>query len=189
MALVVKNPPANPGDTRPTGLIPGSGRFPWWRKWQPTPALLSGESHGQRSLVGYRPWDHKESDTTEHSSWVLMPLLNWSAKNSRITEEKIKGPQNPSFASRTRHVQSPSFQSAGLTYKPDAFQNDPLVQLSPKQTQRELHSIFCNNLEGKRIWKRIYIYIYKTNTFQTNYTSIKKKNTWFYLQGGCLYLY
>ena len=29
------------------------------------PASLPGESHGQRSLVGYGPWDRKESDTTE----------------------------------------------------------------------------------------------------------------------------
>ena len=34
-------------------------------KWQPTPVLLPRESHGQRSLVGYSPWGHKESDTTE----------------------------------------------------------------------------------------------------------------------------
>ena len=30
-----------------------------WRKWQPTPAFLSGESHGQRSLVGYSPQGHR----------------------------------------------------------------------------------------------------------------------------------
>ena len=35
------------------------------RKWQPTPGLLPGESHGWRSLVGYSPWGRKESDTTE----------------------------------------------------------------------------------------------------------------------------
>ena len=34
-------------------------------KWQPTPVLLPGKSHGQRSLVGYSPWGSKESDTTE----------------------------------------------------------------------------------------------------------------------------
>ena len=38
------------------------------RKWQPTPVLLPGESHGQRSLVGHSPCGHKESDTTEHST-------------------------------------------------------------------------------------------------------------------------
>ena len=35
------------------------------RKWHPTPALLPGKSHGQRSLVGCSPWGRKESDTTE----------------------------------------------------------------------------------------------------------------------------
>ena len=34
-------------------------------KWQPTPVLLLGKSHGQRSLVGYSPQGLKESDTTE----------------------------------------------------------------------------------------------------------------------------
>ena len=37
----------------------------WRRKWQLTPVLLPGESLGWRSLVGYSPWGHKESDTTE----------------------------------------------------------------------------------------------------------------------------
>ena len=38
----------------------------WWRrKWHPTPVLLPGKSHGQRSLVGFSPWGHKESDLTE----------------------------------------------------------------------------------------------------------------------------
>ena len=35
------------------------------RKWQPTPVLLPGKSHGQRSLVDCSPWGRKESDTTE----------------------------------------------------------------------------------------------------------------------------
>ena len=38
------------------GLNPGSGRFPWKRKWQLPPVFLPGESYGQRSLVGYNPW-------------------------------------------------------------------------------------------------------------------------------------
>ena len=45
--------------------IPGLGRPPWKRKWQPTPVFLPGESHGQRSLAGCSPWGLKESDTTE----------------------------------------------------------------------------------------------------------------------------
>ena len=41
------------------------GKIPWRRKWQSTPALLPGKSHGQRSLIGYSPWGRKESDTTD----------------------------------------------------------------------------------------------------------------------------
>ena len=37
----------------------------WRREWQPLPVFLPGESHGQRSLMGYSPWARKESDTTE----------------------------------------------------------------------------------------------------------------------------
>ena len=37
-------------------------KIPWRRKWQSTPVLLPGKSHGQRSLVGYSPWGCKESD-------------------------------------------------------------------------------------------------------------------------------
>jgi len=40
-------------------------KIPWRRKWQPTPGFLPGKFHGERSLVGYSPWNHKQSDTTE----------------------------------------------------------------------------------------------------------------------------
>ena len=38
-------------DVGDLGLIPGSGRIPWGRKWQPAPVLLPRKSHGRRSLV------------------------------------------------------------------------------------------------------------------------------------------
>ena len=43
------------------------------RQWQPTPILLPGKSHGQKSLVGCSPWGSEESDTTEqlHSDFSL----------------------------------------------------------------------------------------------------------------------
>ena len=56
---VVKNPPANAEDAGDAGSIPGWGRSPWRRKWQPTPVLLPGKSHGQRSQVGCSPWGCK----------------------------------------------------------------------------------------------------------------------------------
>ena len=45
--------------------------FFWRRQWHPTPVLLPGKSHGQRSLVGCSPWGRKESDTTE---WLPFQL-------------------------------------------------------------------------------------------------------------------
>ena len=56
---------ASLGAQRRPGLNRWVGKIPWRRKWQPTPVSLPGESHGQRSLVGYSPWGRKESDTTE----------------------------------------------------------------------------------------------------------------------------
>ena len=50
------------GDPR---LIPGLGRSLGEGSGSRTPVVLPGESHGWRSLMGYRPWGRKESDTTE----------------------------------------------------------------------------------------------------------------------------
>ena len=60
---MVKNPPADAGNV---DLIPGLGRFPWRKEWQPSPVFLPGEFHGQKSLAGYCPWGHKELDMHMH---------------------------------------------------------------------------------------------------------------------------
>ena len=46
------------------------GLDPLERAWQPTPVLLPGESHGQRSVEGYSPWGCKESSMTEATQHV-----------------------------------------------------------------------------------------------------------------------
>ena len=46
-------------------INPWVRKIPWRRAWQPTPVFLPGESHGQRNLMGYSPWSHRESDMTE----------------------------------------------------------------------------------------------------------------------------
>ena len=65
VAQLVKNLPAMQ-ETRVQSLV---RKIPW--TWQPTPEFLPGESHGQRSLVGYSPWGHKESDMTEWLNFNL----------------------------------------------------------------------------------------------------------------------
>ena len=42
-----------------------------------TPVFLPGELHGQRSLVGYSPWGHKESDMTEVTEYTCRRLAQW----------------------------------------------------------------------------------------------------------------
>ena len=58
---VVKNLPASVGDTG-DAVHPWVRKIPWRRKWQCAPVFLPGESHGQRRLVDYGPWDLKTSD-------------------------------------------------------------------------------------------------------------------------------
>ena len=94
-------------NARDLGLIPGSGKIPWRRKWQPTPVFLPGESHGRGSLVGYSPRGRKESDTTErlhfhfHFHEDLQDLLELTPKkdvlfiigdwNAKVGSQEIPG--------------------------------------------------------------------------------------------------
>ena len=63
-------------------LDPWVGKIPWRRKWQPTPVLFPGKSHGWRSLVGYSPWRaqrvrlHLPSFNTEDRIECLLYLSN-----------------------------------------------------------------------------------------------------------------
>ena len=50
---------------RRPGFNPCIGKIPWKKAWPPTPVFMPGESHGQRSLMGYGPCSYKELDTTE----------------------------------------------------------------------------------------------------------------------------
>ena len=64
VAQVLKNPTTNAGDARDV-FNPWAGKIPWRRKWKPTPVFLPGESHRQRSWMGYRSWGRRELDVSE----------------------------------------------------------------------------------------------------------------------------
>ena len=83
MAQTVKNLPAM-WETQSLGW-----EDPWRRKWQPTPVFLPREFHGQRSLAGYSPWDHKELVTTQRIEiQIIKPvkyqLMTGSGYNAAI---------------------------------------------------------------------------------------------------------
>ena len=75
---MVKNLPANAGDVRDVGLIPGSGRSRGGGHGNPLQYSCVENPHGQRSPVIYGPWGHKESDMTE----CLSIAQRWSEKAS-----------------------------------------------------------------------------------------------------------
>ena len=73
---VVKNPPANAGDTRDSGSIPGLGRSSGGGNGNPLQYSCLEKSHGQRSLVGYNTvHGAAELDMTEHLSAVYIYIL------------------------------------------------------------------------------------------------------------------
>ena len=69
---MVKNLPANVGDIRDAGLIPGLGRSPGGGHGNPLQYSCLENPHGERSLVGYSPWGHIELETTEGISYAHM---------------------------------------------------------------------------------------------------------------------
>ena len=91
---MVKNSPASAGDMR-LRFDPWVRKIAWRRAWQPTPVFLPRGPHGQRSLVGYSPWGHKQSDTTEATDHTRMPCLEragcLSCRSLRGSDEVPEG--------------------------------------------------------------------------------------------------
>ena len=75
---------------RRPGFDPWVGKIPWRRKWQPTPVFLPGKSHGSQSLLGYCPWGHKESDTTERLHFTSLHFSISQNKLDLICHSKVK---------------------------------------------------------------------------------------------------
>ena len=89
-----------------TRFDPWCRKMAWRRAWQLNPVFLPEESHGQRSLVGYRPWDPKESVTTkqlrQHAlNYVWIHGLGgvWAMHNVK-SETKEAPPEFPSTGLR-----------------------------------------------------------------------------------------
>ena len=68
------------------------------RQWHPIPLFLPGKSHGRRSLVGWSPWGHYESDTTERLSdftFHFYALEKEMATHSSVLAWRIPGTGEP----------------------------------------------------------------------------------------------
>ena len=85
-------------------------KIPWRRKWQPTPVFLPGKFHEPRRLVGYSPWGHRESDTTEQLHFHFSRLW-FSAKSTHselLSAAAIHGPEEKEGTKRRWWRCSPS---------------------------------------------------------------------------------
>ena len=93
---------------RRPGFDPWVRKIPWRRKWQPMPVSLPGKSHGQRSLVGYSPWGHKEFHMTElitHNGTLTTVYLSWASllntENSSKSYQDVESQQLCTYCAPT----------------------------------------------------------------------------------------
>ena len=87
------------------------GKIPWRRKWQPTPVLLPGESHGQRSPADYSPQGHKELDMTEsllqHHSSKASVLQHSAFFTVQLSHPYMTTGKTIVLTRRRKHAQHP----------------------------------------------------------------------------------
>ena len=121
------------------------------RQWHPTPVLLPGKSHGQRSLAGYSPWGRRESDTTQ---WLTLSLwrhalVQWW-KNPPASAGDARDTDMAERLTHTQMLQAPELQRAGyetcfLVSSLGCLVNKPSLRCEPQH----LRILPCSNL-GQR---------------------------------------
>ena len=129
------------GATGNLGSIPGSGRFPQRKAWQPTPVFLPGESHGQRSLEGYSPQGHTELDTTErrhtprdHGNRNSLEPTLWPGPRASVAENLA--PQRPRCSSRAGHRVAAPCPAPGIA----SPGGSPQIPAGSQKGKEALHS-------------------------------------------------
>ena len=73
----------------------------------PTPVLLPGESHGQRSLVGYSPWGCKKSDMTGHACMQHERSYEENGKFTQDTDKYVLFIRNKIIQSQKKVINAP----------------------------------------------------------------------------------
>ena len=143
VVLVVKNLPASLGDKK-CGFDPWVQKILWRRKWQPTPVFLPGQSHGERGLVGHRPWGHKrvrwdlENEQQQFSGLCRILSVQFSSvAQSCLT---LCDPMNRSTPGLPVHHQLPQFTQTHVHWVSDAIQpSHPLSSPSPPASNPSQH--------------------------------------------------
>ena len=122
------------------GFNPWVGKIPRRRKWQPTPVLLSGKSHGQRNLVGYSPKGRKALDTTGRLSTYtynsqFFPHLSPSLCSPCEKEGLIQTIQYKSIASNISIVKG--MKAGNFDVELGRIKNQCLELINPQKMHSE----------------------------------------------------
>ena len=112
---MVKNPPTNAGDAKDSGLIPGSGR-----SLRVSPVFLPVKFHGQRSLLGYKPWGQKESDPTEHTC-TERNISDWTAHSRNLLLIVMEARSDSQESSPTPQFKSINSLVLNFLYSPTSY--------------------------------------------------------------------
>ena len=147
---------------RRPGFDPWVGKIPWRRKWHPTLVLLPGKSHGRRSLIGYSPCGHKESDRTEqlhfhshlHGPKEMIPdTKGWPQAN----EPELRSTRSWRLFPEMRW--EPRCEPENLVQS-SLFSQEVLACFSVCGSEKAAHWAFVNNLH-KRFSFSFYTETYK----------------------------
>ena len=132
---------------RRPGFSPWVKKVPWRRKWLPTSTFLPREFDGQRNLVGYHPWSHKDSDTTEQLilissfqplSRVRLYVTPWTAAHQTslsITNSETRSDSCPSSWWCHPTISSSSVPFSSCLQSFSASGSFPMSQLFPSGGQ------------------------------------------------------
>ena len=120
--------------------------FFWRRQWHPTPILLPGKSHGQRSLVGCSPWGHWGSDTTERLHFHFSLSCTGEGNGNPLQCSCLENPRDGGawwaaiygvaqsrtllkwLSSSSSFLYSPTHIHAWLLEKPQLWLDGPLLE-------------------------------------------------------------
>ena len=96
MCRILSSPNNNDCNNRGrfSGICLASECIYWRRQWHPTPVLLPGKSHGQRSLVCCSPWGCKESDTTERLHFHFSLSLIGEGNGNPLQRSCLENPRD-----------------------------------------------------------------------------------------------
>ena len=127
-------------------------KYSWRRKWQPTPVFLPGESHGQRSLVGYSPRGRKESEWLSDFTFTFMPNImyhiNW-------TTAEVRNARN------LHEVEKSHMTYIGLSYLPfhiSRFKQPWAHAVLQYLSLKEIHAVQTHVVPGSTVLYFMYIY-------------------------------